>query len=88
MNWVVRLADDAQATLTDLSPKHKGQVSKSISAMEHDPFRGDVEALQGKEWHGCYRKRAGDFRIVFTVDRSHRFVDVVAILRRSEKTYR
>ena len=88
MNWVVRIADDAQAYIDGLLPKHRRQVSRSISQMEQDPFRGDVKSLQGGKWEGCYRKRSGDFRIIFAVDRAHRFVDVFWVLLRSEKTYR
>lgn len=88
MNWVVRVADDAQTCIDGLPPKFRRQVSQSISQLEEDPFRGNVKPLQGGKWHGCYRKRSGDYRIVFAVDRHQRFVDVFSILLRSEKTYR
>lgn len=88
MKWVVRIADDAQAFIDSLPPKNRRQVSQSISQMEQDPFRGDVKSLQGGKWEGCYRKRAGDFRIIFAADRAGRFVDVFSVLLRSEKTYR
>jgi mRNA-degrading endonuclease RelE of RelBE toxin-antitoxin system len=88
MNWVVRIADDAQRVLDELRPKLRRQVTQSISQMEQNPFHGDVKALQGMKWQGCYRKRSGDYRIVYAVDRKRRFVDVFWILARSEKTYR
>jgi mRNA-degrading endonuclease RelE of RelBE toxin-antitoxin system len=88
MNWVVRIADDAQAFLDGLPPKLRRQISRSISQMEHDPLRGDVKPLQGGRWHGCYRKRSGDYRIIFSVDRNERFVDIFWVLLRSEKTHR
>jgi mRNA-degrading endonuclease RelE of RelBE toxin-antitoxin system len=47
-----------------------------------------VRPLQGKQWKGYYRKRIGDFRVIFTLDRAMRTVTIHAILRRSEKTYR
>jgi len=55
MSWVVRLADDAHEFLDSLNPKYQRQVAKNISEMERDPFRGDVKALQGEKWRGCYR---------------------------------
>ncbi len=56
--------------------------------MEHDPFQGDVKALQGKAWKGYYRKRTGDYRIIFFPHREQRIVDVAWVALKSEKTYR
>jgi len=52
-----------------------------------DPYGCDVRPRQGKQWRGYYRKRAGDYRVIFALDRAARTVIVHAILRRSEKTY-
>ncbi len=56
--------------------------------MEQDLFRGDVKPLKGKGWKGYYRKRAGDYRIIFVVHHERRFIDVSWVVPRSEKTYR
>ena len=87
MNWVVRIADDAQAFINGLPPKARRQVSHSISEMEDDPFRGNVKALQGKVWKGYYRKRTGDYRIIFFSHHAERLVDVGWVTTKSEKTY-
>ncbi|MGD0126217.1 MAG: type II toxin-antitoxin system RelE/ParE family toxin [Terriglobia bacterium] len=65
MGWTVRVAEGEQAFIQGLPDKTRRQVSRSISDLEQDPFRGDVKPLTGKEWKGFYRKRAGDFRIIF-----------------------
>ena len=88
MNWVVRIADDAQLFIQDLPDKTRRQVFRSIDRLEEDPFRGDVKPLKGKEWKGYYRKRAGDYRIVFFVHHDQRLVDVSWVMRRSEKICR
>ncbi|MBI5220776.1 MAG: type II toxin-antitoxin system RelE/ParE family toxin [Candidatus Liptonbacteria bacterium] len=88
MSWVVRIADDAQLFIQGLPDKARRQVSRSISQLENDPFQGDVKPLGGKAWKGCYRKRTGDYRIIFFVHHEHRLVDVSRVLLRSEKTYR
>jgi len=87
MTWAVRLAAEAEAFIQALPDKTRRQVSRSISDLEQDPFRGDVKPLKGKEWKGFYRKRAGDFRIIFHLHYDQRFIDVASVLRRSEKTY-
>jgi mRNA-degrading endonuclease RelE of RelBE toxin-antitoxin system len=88
MIWAVRIADDVRLFIDSLPDKTKRQVSRSISQMEQDPFQGDVKALQSKVWKGYYRKRTGDFRIIFFPHRAKRIVDIGWVLVRSEKTYR
>jgi len=82
------VSDDAQEFVDRLPPKPRRQVTRSISQMEQDPFRGDVLPLQGEAWKGYYRKRAGDYRIVFVPHRQERIVDIAWVILRSEKTYR
>ena len=76
MRWVVRIADDARRFIHGLPDKARRQVSRSIDQMEHDPFQGDVKALQGKGWKGYYRKRVGNYRIIFFPHREQRIVDI------------
>ena len=88
MPWTIRVADDAQLFIENLPEKVRRQVSRSVSQLEEDPFLGDVRPLQGKEWKGYYRKRVGDYRIIFFPHDEQRIIDVPWVLRRSEKTYR
>ena len=53
-----------------------------------DPFRGNVKALHGEERKGVFRRRIGDYRILFTADRQHEILRILRILLRSGKTYR
>jgi len=88
MNWAVRIAEDARLFIESLPAKIRRQVARSINQLESNPFHGDVKPLQGKEWKGYYRKRVGDYRIIFLVHHAERLVDVAQVLVRSEKTYR
>ena len=88
MSWLVRLSREALKDHKDLPRDMWGRVERAVEDMRADPFHGDVKALKGKEWKGYYRKRAGPYRIIFTVDPKEHIVGVIAIIRRSEKTYR
>jgi mRNA-degrading endonuclease RelE of RelBE toxin-antitoxin system len=88
MPWTVRIADDAHLFVESLPEKTRRQISRSITQLEEDPFRGDVKPLKGNEWKGYYRKRAGDYRIIFLMHHERRLIDVSWALRRTEKTYR
>lgn len=88
MDWIVKISDDAEFFIDHLPEKARRQVSQSITQMEQDPFHGNVKALQGKQWKGYYRKRTGDYRIIFFPHRQERIVDVAWVVLKSENTYR
>lgn len=88
MTWSIELSDEAEKQLKKLPGKLRRQVAQSIDAMEKDPFAGNVKALQGKEWKGWYRKRVGNYRIIFSPDHPTRHIQIASILPRSEKTYK
>jgi mRNA-degrading endonuclease RelE of RelBE toxin-antitoxin system len=64
MSWTVELTAKAEKQLKELSTNYRHAVERAIEAMENDPFAGNVKALQGEEWAGVYRKRAGRYRII------------------------
>jgi mRNA-degrading endonuclease RelE of RelBE toxin-antitoxin system len=86
--WIVSLAKQAARDLDRLPAADWPRVRRAIDDIAIDPHQGDVRPLQGTQWKGHYRKRAGDFRVIFTLDRAARVVTIRAILRRPEKTYR
>jgi len=88
MIWTVRLAKAAAGQLSELPLDHQELVRMHLREMAHDPFRGDVKPLKGKQWKGRYRKRVGRYRVIFIPFHAERAVEVSAILLRSEKTYR
>ena len=85
--WTVRLARDAAKQLESLPTDRQHRVRKALREMAAQPLRGDVVALKGKQWKGRYRKRVGQYRIIFALDHSRNEIEVSAILIRSEKTY-
>jgi len=53
--------------------------------MKANPVFGDVVKLKGTD---AFRRRVGDYRIIFTIDFEGRRVRLVDILRRTTTTYR
>ena len=70
------------------SPSPFRSVARVMTQMAADPFQGNVKALHGEEWKGVFRRRIGDYRLLFTADRERNTVRVARILLRSGKTYR
>jgi len=52
-----------------------------IEKMAADPFAGDVKRLRGAPW---YRRRVGDWRIIFAVDGDRLVVEIVRVAHRRE----
>ena len=68
MNWVCELTKDAEGDLGDLPKNVQKRVARVLAQMQADPFQGDVKALRGDEWRGVFRRRLGNYRIIFVPD--------------------
>jgi mRNA-degrading endonuclease RelE of RelBE toxin-antitoxin system len=88
MSWACDLTDDAKEDLRSLPKPIQKRVARVVEQMQHDPFQGDVKALHGSEWKGAFRRRVGDYRILFLPDWPHQILHILRILIRSGKTYR
>jgi mRNA-degrading endonuclease RelE of RelBE toxin-antitoxin system len=88
MSWACRLTADAERDLRGLPKAIQKRVARVLTQMADAPFQGNVKALQGEAWNGVFRRRIGDYRLLFTADREKETVYVVRILLRSGKTYR
>ncbi|MCC6368069.1 MAG: type II toxin-antitoxin system RelE/ParE family toxin [Bryobacterales bacterium] len=88
MSWACKLTACAEEDLTALPRVIKKRVARVMVQMAADPFQGDVKALHGVEWKGVFRRRIGDYRILFTADRATETVIIHQISLRSGKTYR
>jgi mRNA-degrading endonuclease RelE of RelBE toxin-antitoxin system len=62
MSWVCELTEDAKKDLRDVPKAIQERVARVMMQMGTDPF-------QGKEWRGVFRRRIGDYRLLFTASR-------------------
>ncbi len=88
MSWACELTENAERDLRRLPKTVQKRVALVLTQMESDPFHGDVKALHGVEWKGVFRRRIGDYRLLFVTNHEKRAVSVLRILPRSGKTYR
>ena len=88
MTWAVEVSAAAEKHLKRVPRDRRARLERAIDEMESDSSAGDIKSLQGPQWEGRFRKRVGDYRIIFTAAHSTKLVGISAILLRSEKTYR
>lgn len=84
--WSVSVVKSAQKHVDKLPARDFSHIDAAIERLRIDPFAGDLVRLTNGE--AAYRRRVGDYRILFDVFRDRRHVDVVAVLRRTTTTYR
>jgi mRNA-degrading endonuclease RelE of RelBE toxin-antitoxin system len=53
--------------------------------MQQDPFSGDIKRLKGQD--SSWRRRVGNYRIVYDLHLEARQIVVAGILRRTSTTY-
>ena len=72
----VLIGPDAAGVVRTLHPELKRGVKNALRALSDDPCTGDP--LRG-ELEGLWKYRVRRFRIVYSVDRSRRLIEVVAV---------
>ncbi len=85
MTWNVKISGPAQKDFQKLPRKDQARVKAVLIAIETNPFHGDLKRLQGKP--SAWRRRVGNYRILYDLDFDHRQVVIHAILRRTTTTY-
>ena len=88
MNWACEFTANAKEDLQALPKAIQKRVVRVAAQMALDPFQGNVKALQGQDWKGVFRRRIGDYRILFTADPATKIVTIHQVSLRSGKTYR
>jgi mRNA-degrading endonuclease RelE of RelBE toxin-antitoxin system len=66
--WVCELSEDAEKDLRALPRRIQERVARAIEQFENDPFRGDVQPLRGLAWKSVFRRRLGDYRMLFSAE--------------------
>ena len=80
----IRLSHRAERDLNDLPSNDFRRVDEHILALSDTPRPSGVTKLVDKS----FRIRVGPWRIIYLVDDSNRVVEVIAVRRRREDTYR
>lgn len=85
MSFALHLARRAERSLRRIPSARRDQIMAALEAMQEDPLAGDVVKLKGTD---AFRRRVGDYRVIFTIDFDHAAVGIIDVLRRTTTTYR
>jgi mRNA-degrading endonuclease RelE of RelBE toxin-antitoxin system len=84
MARTVVLAGPARKSLKRIPASDKTRILSALAEMQQDPFQGDIRKLQGLPG---FRRRVGNWRVMFDLILEERRVVVAAIERRTSTTY-
>ncbi len=85
MAWNLQLVGPAQKDYQKLPANDQRRVRAALLSMQEDPFRGDIKRLKGQPT--AWRRRVGNYRIIYDLYFEERSIVVSGILRRTSTTY-
>jgi mRNA interferase RelE/StbE len=85
MMWNLVITAPAQKDFLKLPQRDQERVKAVLITMQDDPFQGDLKRLKGTST--AWRRRVGNYRIIYDLYFKERLIVVSAILRRTSTTY-
>lgn len=85
MPWELHVVRSAEKELDKIPLRDRQRIIAALEAMREDPFSGDIAHLKSQPT--AWRRRVGNWRILFDLYVERRLVVVAAIRRRSTTTY-
>lgn len=85
MKWIIHIVKRARKTLEHIPQKDRGYILNDLREMGHDPFSGDIDWL--KDQPAAFRRRVGNWRILFDVNVENHIAVILDVKRRTSKTY-
>ncbi|MPZ49649.1 MAG: type II toxin-antitoxin system RelE/ParE family toxin [Dehalococcoidia bacterium] len=86
MSYLVTLHRKAERALEKLPKREAERIVGAIKQMESEPMAGDVLRLAGTG-RPLWRRRIGDYRLIFSVSHDRNLVIVEDIVRRTSQAY-
>jgi mRNA interferase RelE/StbE len=83
VSYTVRLERQAEKELRNLPSQILKRIDKRLLALANEPQTRGSKKLKGKESEG-WRIKAGNYRILYTVDKTKKVIRVYRIKHRSE----
>jgi len=85
MAWNLQLTGPAQKDFQKLPAKDQERVRVALLALQENPFQGDIKRLKGQPT--AWRRRVGNYRIIYDLYPEQHLIVVAGILRRTSTTY-
>jgi len=85
MPWDLVVTKPAEKNLQRIPAKDRARIESALLGMRDNPFPGDIARLRAQP--SAWRRRVGNYRILYDVFPDRLLIVVHAILRRTSTTY-
>lgn len=86
MSYLVQLHRRSERAVDRLPAHEAERVGKALRQLEADPYAGDTRRLTGAR-PPLWRRRVGDYRLIFSVSEDRKLVIVEDIVRKTSQAY-
>jgi mRNA interferase RelE/StbE len=84
-SWELRVSKDALKALAKIPKDHAEKILEVVETLVVNPFVGDIKKIRGEDQ--TWRRRVGEYRILFELYQNEKIIFVFSIKRRSSNTY-
>ena len=84
-NWIVRVRDRSTKDISKFPKNDRERVLLALENLSLDPYGGDLEKMKGETM--VWRRRVGNYRILFEIFAKERVIYVFSVERRTSATY-
>lgn len=81
--YKVDFEEKIEDSMKKFPKRDRKAIYDKIDSLKTNPRPGGVEPLKG-EWKGFYRVRAGDYRVIYTIQDEKLLILVVKVAKRGE----
>ena len=86
MNWEVKIAKRVSKGTRKIPKKDAERLLIVLQELEINPYQGDIQKIKGED--NVWRKRIGNYRILYEIKPEKRRIEIYQIRRRTTATYR
>ena len=86
MEWKVKIAKRVLKEMKRIPQKDAKRLLFVLEKLKENPYQGDIEKIKGED--SVWRRRVGNYRILYEVISKKMCIDVFHIRRRTSTTYR
>jgi len=85
MGWRIKIARRVLKEAKRFPKKDAKRLLLVLEELTKNPYQGDIEKIKGEE--NVWRRRVGDYRIIYEILPNRKFIWVFDIRRRTSTTY-
>lgn len=86
MSWKVKITNKASKQMRRIPKKDANRLLFILEGLTNNPYQGDIEKIKSE--NNVWRRRVGNYRILYEIKPKQRQIDIFRIRRRATTTYR